>query len=127
MSALGGLSRRERQIMEILYARSEATVLQVTNEISDPPTPMAIRRLLHILVEKGHAKKRLVGREVVYAPRHPKAKAGTSALQRVIETFFSGSIEDALAAHLISRKEKISEHEHKRLIQLIEESRGKKG
>ena len=53
------LSRRERQIMEILFARSEATVTQVTHELPDPPTPMAVRRLLHILVEKGHVKRRL--------------------------------------------------------------------
>src|SRR4026209_578006 len=92
------LSRRERQIMEILFARSEATVTQVTHELPDPPTPMAVRRLLHILVEKGHVKRRLQGREVVYAPRDAKQKADTSALQRVLATFFGGSIEEALAA-----------------------------
>ena len=121
------LSRRERQIMEILFARSEATVTQVTHELPDPPTPMAVRRLLHILVEKGHVKRRLQGREVVYAPRYAKQKAGTSALQRVLATFFGGSIEEALAAHFFSRKEKISEEERLRLIQLIEKSRGRKG
>jgi len=113
--------------MEVLYARDEATVLQVADGIPDAPTPMAVRRLLHILVEKGYAKKRLEGREVVYSPKAPKTTAGTSALQRVIETFFGGSIEEALAAHFVSRKEKISEQERQRLVELIEKSRGKKG
>lgn len=121
------LSRRERQIMEILFARGEATVTQVTHELPDPPTSMAVRRLLHILVEKGHVKRRLQGREMVYAPRDAKQKAGTSALQRVLATFFGGSIEEALAALFVSRKEKISEEERLRLIQLIEKARGRKG
>lgn len=127
MADASNLSRRERQIMEILFARTEATVTQVTSELPDPPTPMAVRRLLHILVEKGHLKRRLQGREVVYAPKDAKEKAGTSALQRVLATFFGGSIEEALAAHFFSRKEKVSEEERRRLIQLIERSREKKG
>lgn len=117
------LSRRERQIMEVLFARGEATVLQITEDLPDPPTPMAVRRMLHILVEKGHLKRRPEGREVVYAPREAKAKAGTTALQNVLETFFGGSLEDALAAHLVSRKEKVSDSERERLLRLIQKTR----
>ena len=127
MADASQLSRRERQIMEVLFSRGEATVVQVAQELPDPPTSMAVRRMLHILVEKGHAKRRVEGREVVYAPRDAKQKAGSSALQRVLETFFGGSIEEALAAHFFSRREKLSEEERQRLIRLIEKSREKKG
>jgi len=113
------LSRRERQIMDVLYAREEATVNQVCEALADPPTSMAVRRMMHILVEKGHVKGRLEGREVVYAPRERKAKAGTSALQRVLETFFGGSLEEALAAHLLTRKDQLSKEERARLVKLI--------
>lgn len=113
------LSRRERQIMDVLFARGEATVLEVAEALPDPPTPMAVRRMLHILVEKGHLKRRPEGREMVYAPRQRKARAGTNALQRVLETFFGGSLEEALAAHLISRRDALGERERQRLITLI--------
>jgi predicted transcriptional regulator len=109
--------------MDVLFARGEATVLQIGQELPDPPTPMAVRRMLHILVEKGHLKRRTEGREVVYAPRQAKMKAGTNALERVLETFFDGSLAEALAAHLVSRKETLSEEERQRLVALIEKTR----
>src|SRR5262245_9019730 len=123
MRNVAQLSRRERQIMEVLFTRGEATVLQITQDLPDPPTSMAVRRMLHILVEKGHLKRRQEGREMVYAPREPKAKAGTHALQGVLETFFGGSLEDALAAHLVSRKDKVSDEERQRLLKLIQQTR----
>jgi predicted transcriptional regulator len=113
------LSRRERQIMDVLFARGEATVLEVTDALPDPPTPMAVRRMLHILLEKGHLKRRSAGREMVYAPRQRKLHAGTNALQRVLETFFGGSLEEALAAHLISRRDTLGAKERQRLITVI--------
>jgi predicted transcriptional regulator len=79
--------------------------------------------MLHILVEKGHIKRRQEGREMVYAPREPRKLAGTNAFQNVLETFFRGSLEEALAAHLVSRKEKVSDEERARLLKLIRESR----
>ena len=123
MPGIAHLSRRERQIMDVLFARGEATVLQIAEGLPDPPTPMAVRRMLHILVEKGYLKRRQEGREMVYAPREPKKRAGTNAFQNVLETFFRGSLEEALAAHLISRKEKVSEEERERLLKLIRQSR----
>ena len=123
MPAIPHLSRRERQIMDVLFARGEATVLQIAEGLPDPPTPMAVRRMLHILVEKGYLKRRQEGREMVYAPREPKKRAGTNAFQNVLETFFRGSLEEALSAHLISRKEKVSEEERERLLKLIRQSR----
>src|SRR5688572_1962232 len=116
-------SRRERQIMDIIFSRGEATVLQIVEELPDPPTPMAVRRMLHILVQKGHLKSRPDGREMVYVPLAKRSKAGANALQRVLETFFSGSLEEALAAHLVSRKDKLSNEERDRLKELIDKAR----
>src|SRR5215213_576524 len=70
------LSRRERQIMDAVFALGEATVNQVVAAIPSPPTAMAVRRLMHILEQKGHLRRRPAGREVVYAPREAKDKAG---------------------------------------------------
>ncbi|HEX2746686.1 MAG TPA: BlaI/MecI/CopY family transcriptional regulator [Verrucomicrobiales bacterium] len=123
MSDPAKLSRRERQIMDVLYARSEATVNQIAEAIPDPPTVMAVRRMMHILEKKGHLRRREQGREVVYSPRESKDKAGRSAFERVLETFFGGSLEDALSAHLFSRKESVSNDERARLVNLIEKTR----
>jgi predicted transcriptional regulator len=117
------LSRRERQIMDILYGRNEATVNQVCEALPDPPTPMAVRRMMHILEEKGHLKRREEGREVVYAPRETRGKAGRNAFARVLETFFGGSLEEALAAHLLSRKSKVTSAERDRLVKLIQQAK----
>ena len=117
------LSRRERQIMDAVFALGEATVNQIVESIPDAPTPMAVRRMMHILEEKGYLKRREEGREVVYLPREAKAKAGRSAFERVLETFFGGSLEEALAAHLVARKDGMSAAERDRLVALIEQSR----
>lgn len=123
MAKASDLSRRERQIMDAVFELEEATVNQVVEAIPDPPTAMAVRRMMHILEEKGHLKRRENGREVIYAPRESKEKAGRGAFQRVIETFFSGSLEQALAAHLHSRKDAVTEEERQRLITLIEQAK----
>lgn len=117
------LSRRERQIMDAVFALGEATVKQVVESIPDAPTAMAVRRMMHILEEKEHLKRREKGREVIYAPREPKVKAGRNAFQGVLETFFGGSLEEALAAHLHSRKDNVSDEEHDRLIELIKQAK----
>ncbi len=116
-------SRRERQIMDVLYARGEATVNQIVEALPDPPTSMAVRRLLHILGDKGHLERRTRGREVIYSPRESREKAGRSAFARVLETFFGGSLENALSAHLLSREGPVSTEERDRLVDLIEQAR----
>ena len=116
------LSRRERQIMDAVFALGEATVNQVVETIPSPPTPMAVRRMMHILEEKGHLRRRESGREVIYLPRQTKGKAGRLAFEQVLETFFGGSLEEALAAHLHSRKDQVSAGERQRLIALIEQA-----
>ena len=117
------LSRRERQIMDAVFALGgEATVNQVARAIPSPPTPMAVRRMMHILEEKGHLRRRARGREVVYLPRQARGTAGRRAFARVLETFFGGSLEEALAAHLHSRKDGVSAEERARLVALIEQA-----
>ena len=117
------LSRRERQIMDAVFALGEATVNKVVETIPSPPTAMAVRRMMHILEEKGHLRRRKNGREVIYAPRQSRGKAGRTALENVLTTFFGGSLEEALAAHLHSRKEGVSEEERTRLVALIEQAK----
>lgn len=116
-------SRRERQIMDAIFELGEATVNQVVAAIPDAPTAMAVRRMIHILEEKGHLKRRESGREVIYSPRESKEKAGRGAFQKVLETFFGGSLEEALAAHLHSRKDDVTPDERGRLITLIAEAK----
>ena len=117
------LSRRERQIMDIVFARGEASVNQICEALPDPPTPMAVRRMMHILEEKGHLKRREQGREIIYAARIAKQRAGRRAFQRVLETFFAGSLEEALTAHLLSRKNGVTNAERDRLVDLIKQAR----
>lgn len=117
------LSRRERQIMDILYARDGATTMEVWREMPDPPTDMAIRRLLHILEEKGYVRRRKRGREFVYLPKRSKRQAGRDALQHVLDTFFGGALDDALAAHLTQKESDVSPDQLRRIQELIEQAR----
>jgi predicted transcriptional regulator len=116
------LSRRERQIMDNIYMAGEATVRQVQAKLPDPPTDMAVRRMLQILEEKGHLRRRPEGREVVYLPAQSKARAGVKALQHVLDTFFSGAVDEALAAHLASN-EAAAPEQLARMRKLIEQAR----
>ena len=116
------LSRRERQIMDIVYLLGEAAVREVQPRLPDPPTDMAVRRMLQILEEKGQLRRRSLGREVVYAPAQSKARAGLHALQHVLDTFFGGAVDEALAAHLAS-KETPSPQQLVRMRRAIEEAR----
>ena len=118
------LSRRERQIMDIVFARGEATVRQIQAELPDPPTDMAVRRMLHILEEKRHLRRRQEGREVVYFASQSKLRAGASALQHVLDTFFGGAVDEALAVHL-AKKEAVSPEQLARMQELIEQARNK--
>jgi predicted transcriptional regulator len=122
MSDATQLSRRERQIMDAVFALGKATVNEVVAAIPSPPTATAVRRMMHILEEKGHLSRRQGGREVIYVPRQAKSKAGRRAFEQVLKTFFGGSLEDALAAHLHSRKDQVSAEECKRLIAMIEQA-----
>lgn len=117
------LSRRERQIMDILYAREGATVMEVLEHLPDAPTDKAIRRLLQILDEKGHVRRRKEGRGYVYRPRVSKRNAGVRALRHVIDTFFQGSLDQAVALHMGTRGANLSDEDLDRLRELIDEAR----
>jgi len=120
-----GLSRRERQIMDIVYAQGGATAAQVVRGLPDPPSKTAVRTLLRILEEKGHLKHIERGREYVYQPTQPRLRAGRSAFQRVLQTFFDGSLEKAVAAHLADSSANLATEELKRLADLIQQARNK--
>ena len=119
------LSRRERQIMDIVYAHGEASISDVLAEIPDPPARGAMGRLMTILETKGHLTHYAKGREYMYRPTVPVQKAGPSAMRRVVDTFFGGSLRQAVAAHLAQRDTDISDEELKRLGELIRQARGK--
>ena len=119
------LSRRERQIMDILFASGEATVLEIQEQLPDPPAATAIRTFLRILEQKVGVKRKKVGREFVYMPKQTSRKAGREALQHLLETFFEGSLERALSVYLTSKASDLSENELKRMVKLIQEARKK--
>ncbi len=117
------LSRRERQIMDVIYARGQATASEVVAAIADPPGKTAIRTLLTILERKGHLHHEDRDGTYVYAPVHPREQAAQSALRRVLNTFFGGSLEQAVAAHLADDQSKISDAELKKLASLIRQAK----
>lgn len=117
------LSRRERQIMDVLYAREGATVMEVVGELPDAPTDKAVRRLLQILEEKGHVRRRKEGHGYVYRPCVSKRNAGVRALRHVIDTFFQGSLDQAIALHMGTRGANLSDEDLDRLRELIEKAR----
>jgi len=119
------LSRRERQIMDIIYARGEATALDVVGLLPDPPTKTAVRTLLRILEEKGHLTHRTDGQTFIFRPNRPRANAGKSAFRRVLDVFFGGSLEQAVAVHLGDSATDLSPDELKRLAALIQKARKK--
>jgi predicted transcriptional regulator len=117
------LSRRERQIMDIVYAQEEASAAAIHAALPDPPSYSAVRALLAILVEKGHLKHRSEQGRYIYAPTRRRAQVGRSALRRVLDTFFEGSLEKAVAALLNGSDANLAEEELQRLGQLIQQAR----
>ncbi len=120
------LSRRERQIMDIVYARGEASATNVLGELPNPPSRASVRTMLRILEERRHLKHYKKGREFIYQPIRPRRRAGQSAMRRVLSTFFDGSLEQAVAAHLGDSAAELSTEELNRLAELIRKA-GTKG
>lgn len=122
------LSRRERQIMDVIYAKGQASALEVTEALPDPPSKTAVRTLLGILEEKGHLTHVQDGMTYLYRATRAREQAGPSALRRVLDVFFGGSLENAVAAHLGESTEHLSDAELKRLVTIIQQARkDKKG
>mgnify|MGYP001110136520 CR=1 FL=1 len=117
------LSRRERQIMDIVYELKEASAVQVLERLPEPPSYSAVRALLRVLERKGHLVHRQDGPRYVFAPRLAKDKARRSALSHLRQTFFDGSTEEVVAALLDLSEEGLSEDDYRRLTELIERAR----
>lgn len=117
------LSRRERQIMEVVYRTGRATAGDVLEGLPDPPSYSAVRALLKILEGKGHLKHVLEDGRYMWLPTVPRDRARRSALQSLLSTFFEGSAEKAVAALLTQSKSKLSEDELERLARLIADAR----
>jgi len=120
---LTNLSRRERQIMDVLYRERQATVGEVLERLPDPPGYSAVRAMLRILENKGHVRHAVDGNRYVYEPRLPRERAGRPALAGVLETFFDGSAEKAMAALLDLSRSELSDADFDRLSALIEQAR----
>ena len=116
-------SKRERQIMDAIYALGEAGATEIRAQIDDPPTRTAVRTILSILEAKGHVAHRTAGRNYVYRATRTRQRVGRSALRRVLDVFFDGSLEKAVAAHLAEPGAKLGGEEARRLEQLIRQAR----
>ena len=117
------MSRREREIMEIVYEAGTATLTEILARVQDPPTRPALRSILGILESKGQLKHGKSGREFVYRPTAARKRVGRSALRRVLDTFFSGSLGEAVATHLSDPDGDLSDEDLDQLMQLIEQRR----
>lgn len=119
----GQLSRRERQIMDVIYRRSRTTVGEVKAELPDAPSYSAVRALLRVLERKGHVKHEQHGPRYVYLPTVPRERARQSALRQLVTTFFDGSAGQAAAALLDLSSADLSPDELARLARLIAQAR----
>jgi BlaI family penicillinase repressor len=118
-----GLSRRERQIMDILYRSGKASAADVLNAMPDPPSYSAVRAMLRVLEEKGHVKHQEEGLKYVYAPVVARDKAKRSAVKHVMETFFNGSAEQIVAALLDVSSTRLTRDELDRMAEMIEKAK----
>ena len=119
------LSRRERQIMDVIYARGSATAAEVGEALPDPPSYSSVRALLRILEEKGHLRHREDGPRYIFLPTEPREEASRSALKRVVQTFFDGSLANAVAALVDVGDGKLAPCELKRIEAIIKAAKSK--
>jgi BlaI family penicillinase repressor len=122
MSA-SGLSRRERQILEILYQRGKASATEVLEAMEDAPSNSAVRTLLRVLEEKGHVKHRAEGLKYVYVPTVAREKAKRTAVKHLLDTYFSGSPEQIVAALLDVSSTQLTREELDRMTEMIEKAK----
>jgi predicted transcriptional regulator len=119
------LSRRERQIMDAIYKLGQATAAEVLERMPEPPSYSAVRAMLRLLEEKGYLKHQQDGQRYVFIPTLARDKARKSALNQMLQTFFDGSTEEAVATLLDMSRAKLSQEELDRLSNLIEDARKK--
>jgi predicted transcriptional regulator len=119
----GGLSRRERQIMDILYQRGKASASDVREAMEDAPGYSAVRAMLRVLEEKGHVKHQAEGLKYVYVPVVAREKAKRSAVKHLLDTFFAGSPEEIVAALLDVSATRLTRQELDRMSEMIEKAK----
>ena len=117
------LSRRERQIMEVIYSRGRATAAEVRADLPEAPSYSAVRAMLRILEEKGHLVHEAEGPRYVFMPTVPREKARETALKRLVQTFFGGSPENAVAALLELDEDRLDPDALDRLSEIITEAK----
>ena len=118
-----GLSRRERQILEILYQRGKASASEVLEAMEDAPSNSAVRTLLRVLEEKGHVKRRAEGLKYVYMPTVPQEKAKRTAVKHLLDTYFNGSPEQIVAALLDVSSTQLTRQELDRMTEMIDKAK----
>jgi predicted transcriptional regulator len=119
------LTRREREIMDIVYRLGRASAQQVLDHLSDPPSYSAVRALLRLLEERGHLRHTKEGQKYMFLPSVPRSDARRKALAHVVSTFFGGSVEQTMLTLVESSRSKLSSDELDRLAEIVE--RAKKG
>ena len=118
------LSKRERQIMDVIYRKNSASVKEVLEEIPSPPSYSAVRALINVLEGKGFLKHKKEGKKYIYSPTIPHKKAMSSAIKQLLRTYFNDSVEDAVVA-IIRTKNNLSDEDFNRLTGLIAEAKSK--
>src|SRR5262249_54829049 len=117
------LSRRERQIIDVLYRRGRATAADVMADLPGDPSYSTVRTQLRVLEAKGHVRHEDDGQRYVYSPAVPRGTVRRSALKHLVETFFDGSVEQTVAALLGTDAGRLSEAELERIAELIQKAR----
>ena len=123
MSTAPGLSRRERQIMDILYQRGKAAASEVREAMPDAPSYSAVRAMLRVLEDKGHVKHQAEGLKYVYVPTVTRDKAKRSAVKHLLDTFFKESPEQVVAALLDVSSTRLTREELDRMSEMIEKAK----
>ena len=126
-SLLAGLTRRERQIMDILYRRGRATAGEVMADLSGGPSYSTVRTQLRVLESKGHVRHQEEGLRYVYMPAVPRHTARKSALRHLVDTFFDGSTEKVVGALLGGEGTRLSEEELQRIAELVSKAKKEGG
>jgi len=117
------LSRREREMMDIIYRKGSATANEVLDAMVDPPSYSAVRATLRVLEQKGHIRHVVDGTRYVYRPTIAREKAKVSALDHLVTTFFDGSVTNVVATLLDNSKKQLDKEELERLSALIDQAR----
>jgi predicted transcriptional regulator len=120
MTDLPALSRREREVLDIVHQLGEATAAEIRGRMAEAPSDGAVRSVLRILVDKEHLVYREHGPRYVYSAAAPKSQAERSAMRHVLRTFFGGSVEGAMAALLELEDTKLTAEERARVLEIIE-------